>query len=128
MYAFPFFIFFVNAKEPTSYSLVNKCLSLHNTLSSAFSKTSLETENAHIEGTSNVSFHYQNVENSFKGICSNAQFSIEENELKGTKDNQQYVFIWSTVLNAEPTALSIEKVEYSVKQPENISSWLREKI
>ena len=71
---------------------------------------------------------HQNSENSFKGVCSNAQFFIEDGGLKNTEQNQRYVFIWSAVYNAESPELSVDHIQYSAKQPKNIQVWLQEKI
>ena len=126
--ALPFFIFNANATEPSALSLINKCLNLQSVLSSTFSKSSLEVTSGNIKGTNKASFYYQNFDSSFKGICSNAQFSIETSGLKSTEDNQHYVFVWSTELDAEASELSIENIEFTLKQPENIKNWLQEKI
>ncbi|GAB2994742.1 hypothetical protein [Psychrosphaera aestuarii] len=126
--ALPFFIFNAGATEPSALSLVNKCLNLQSTLSSAFSKSSLETTSGNIKGTNKASFYYQSFDSSFKGICSNAQFSIETSGLISTEENQHYVFVWSTELDAVASELSIENIEFTLKQPKNIKSWLQEKI
>ena len=75
-----------------------------------------------------ASFHYQNSENGFKGICSNAQFFVEDNGLRNTEQNQHYVFVWSAIYNAESPELSVDNIQYSAKQPKNIQVWLQEKI
>lgn len=127
-FVLPFFMFNANATAASTVALVNKCLNLHSTLVSAFSKTSLETRNGVIEGADNASFHYHNFNIGFKGICSNAQFFVEENGLKNTEANQQFIYVWSTELSAENPALSIENIEHTLKQPKNIKRWLEEKL
>ncbi len=115
------FIFNANASEPTDLSLIDNCLSLKSTLANAFAGGEVTDKNK-------ASFHYQNLENGFKGVCSNAQFFIEDGGLKNTEQNQRYVFIWSAVYNAESPELSVSNIQYSVKQPKNIQVWLQEKI
>lgn len=122
------FLFSANASEPTAMSLINKCLSLQSTLSTAFGESSLETTSGIITGTNKASFHYQNASNSFKGVCSNAHFSIEKSGLKITETNQNFIYIWSSNYNAEDSRLSIKNIKYSLKQPKNIQVWLQEKV
>ncbi|MCO4798730.1 MAG: hypothetical protein KC484_05925 [Colwelliaceae bacterium] len=126
--ALPFFIINASAAEPSMLSLVKKCLSLQSTLNSAFNESLLETKSGNIQGTNKASFHYQNSDNSFKGICSDAQFFIEKTGLKSTESAQNFVYVWSSTYNAEDSRLSIENIEYSLKQPKNIQVWLQEKI
>ena len=115
------FIFNANASEPTALSLIDNCLSLKSSLINAFAGGEIPDKNK-------ASFHYQNSENGFKGVCSNAQFFIEDDGLKNTEQSQHYVFVWSATYNAESLELSVDNIQYSTKQPKNIQVWLQEKI
>lgn len=121
------------ANEASTTSLINKCLNLKNVLSGPFDESALEgtrvqSSNGQISGANKASLYYQNFENSFKGVCSNAQFSIEKNGLKGIQNNQQYIFVWSSEFDAEDSEVSIENIEFTLEQPESISDWLQKEI
>lgn len=132
VFATPLFITTANSNASTTelavHSLVERCLDLQSTLRLAFSKTSLETTQTKIEGTDNVSFYYQNFHHSFKGICSNAQFSVDELGITGTKDNQKYIYVWSKLMDAEALELSIDDVEFTEQAPDNTVHWLRKEL
>ncbi len=132
-FALLLFTIYSGASKASTTSLINKCLNLKNVISktlekSAFEGGSVKSRNGHIEGTNKASFYYQNFDNSFKGVCSNAQFSVKKNGLKGAQDKQQYIFVWSTEFDAEDSELSFENIEFTSEQPENISDWLQEEI
>ena len=114
-------MFNVNAVETADTDLIGKCLNLKSALTKAFTEGSNLSE-------FNASFHYQNSENGFKGICSNAKIVIENNGLKNSEENQRYIFLWSTTHGAESPELSVDNVQYSTKQPNDIQAWLQEKV
>lgn len=117
----------VNAAEPSTLSLIAHCLSLQSSLASTFNNTTIEVGNGKILGEK-ANFHFQNLDSGFKGICSDAQFSIEKSVLKSTEGDQHYIFVWSTELGAGSSELSIENVKYSLERPKDIDNWLKEKI
>ncbi|NQZ23660.1 MAG: hypothetical protein HRT53_16625 [Colwellia sp.] len=122
------FLICANASEPSNLNLVNNCLKLNSSLTGALKSNSFEIQSGKVEGINKVSFHYQNFDKGFKGVCSNAQFFVKSDGLKGTEENQRYVFVWSAKFNAQAPELSTANIEYFVNQPENIKIWLQEKI
>jgi len=120
--------------EKNTSTLISNCLKLNDTLFNAFkeSLTKLKSAKATVtddsKATNNASFHYQNFDKGFKGICSNAQFTIEKNKPIGTKDNQRFVFLWSTEFNAQANELSAENVEYTIVPPKNIKHWFQQPL
>lgn len=128
-----FFAFNAGANEASTTALINKCLNLKNFFSETLKKSapeggSVQSPNGRIDGTNKASLYYQNFDNSFKGVCSNAQFFIEKNGLKGSQDNQQYIFVWSSEFDAEDSEVSIENIEFTLERPDNISDWLQKEI
>lgn len=108
----------VNASQPKVIGLISDCLSLKNLLAKPFAED-------HSLGVEKASFQYRNLEQGFKGICSNAQFSLIESGLKSTQKNQRYVFVWSATLGAESSDLSVSNIQYSTNAPNNIQAWLQ---
>jgi len=122
------FLISANASEPSNLSLINNCLKLNSSLKDALKSNPLEIKSGKVNGRNKASFHYQNFDKGFKGVCSNAQFFIKSGGLKGTEENQRYVFVWSAEFNAQAHELSTGNIEYFVNQPKNIKIWLQEKI
>jgi len=117
-----------NASEPSTESLITNCLKLNSTLTDAFKDIAVKTKSGQVNGINKASFHYQNVNKGFKGICSNDQFDIKHNGLQSTVKNQHYVFVWSADINAGSSELSLDNINYSLTSPKDIKNWLQEKI
>ena len=115
-----------NTSKISTLSLISNCLEINNSLAKVFSNTPVK--NIKEQGITQASFHYQNFDKGFKGICSNAQFFIESDALSSTIENQRYVFVWSADINPGSSKLSLDKMNYSLKQPESIKRWLQEEI
>jgi len=120
------FLIRANASGPSSYNLINNCLKLNSSLTNAVNNNPLKIQSGKVKGKNKVNFHYQNFDKGFKGVCSNADFLINSDGLKGTEESQRYVFVWSAKFNAQAPELSIDNIEYFVNQPENIKAWLQE--
>lgn len=95
-------------------------------LYSSFKKFDFESEQGKATGLQNVSFHYQNFVEGFKGICSNAQFSIDGAKIKGTVENQSYIFLWSAVLNGQSEKLTLDNINYTTERPIGVQAWLNQ--
>lgn len=100
--------------------LVKNCLNMNK----AFAQLSAH----HTTSLPKTSFQYQNLEKGFKGVCSNAQFHLSSHGLKSTEENQQFIYLWSKDQRLDGQALNLDKINYTVKQPNNVSQWLRSKI
>ena len=112
--------------KPKTKAMLDSCLKLNSVLSSSFRKFDFESENGKVTGLQNVSFHYQNIDDGFKGICSNAQFSIDGAKIIGTVENQSYIFLWSAVLNGQSEKLSLDNINYTTERPINVQVWLNQ--
>lgn len=112
--------FSLNAQEASPRTLVTNCLNFKNNINQVFrSGSELPLKLA------NSGFYYQNFEKGFKGVCSDAQFYLEQQGLNSTKNNQRYVFVWSNQKDFEDPTLTIDDVKFTENKPSNIQHWLK---